>query len=131
MKNKLYILILFVLFAGCTQTIENKFLDKWEIVSVVQNGNDVSEEHNPKGNRYITFSNDGTFKSGGDPYGKNTGRYFVNNLNYYLFLDSDAGPDDDSIWIVSFDGNNMSWKGVGNEFAEGFQINYLRSKNWQ
>jgi hypothetical protein len=131
MKNILIPALFLVVAAGCTQTIENKFLDKWEMISVIQNRDDVSETHNPKGNRFITFSNDGTFESGGDPYGKNTGKYFVNNLNYTLYLDSDAGPDDDSIWIVSFEGNYMQWQGQGNEFAEGFLIKYKRSKNWQ
>jgi hypothetical protein len=131
MKNILIPVLFLVFAAGCTQTIENKFLDKWEMLTVIQNGDDVSETHNPKGNRFITFSNDGTFESGGDLYGKNTAKYFVNNLNYTLYLDSDAGPDDDSIWIVSFEGNYMQWQGQGNEFAEGFLIKYKRSKNWQ
>lgn len=125
------IIFLLILITSCTQTIENKFLDKWDIISVEQNGQDVSDEHNPKSNRYITFSNDGTFESGGEPYGRNTGKFYVNNLSYTLFLDSDAGPNDDSNWIVSFNGNNMSWKGFGSEFADGFLIEYKRSKNWQ
>jgi hypothetical protein len=40
---------------------------------VVQNGAVVSDEHNPQKNRYITFNKDGSFESGGDPYGTNTG----------------------------------------------------------
>jgi hypothetical protein len=34
-----------------------------------------------------------------------------------LFLDSDAGPEDDSQWTINIAGGTMFWQGVGSEWA--------------
>lgn len=94
--------------------------------SVVQSGNDVTSQHNPKNNRYISFLEDGTFESGGDPFGINTGKYSFDKSGS-LLLDSEAGPEDDSIWDISFEEDLMVWKGLGSEFARNFILKHRRA----
>lgn len=94
--------------------------------SVFQDENDVTGEHNPQSNRYIIFKKDGSFETGGDPYALNTGLFYVNSLRKTLYIDSGVGPDDDSSWYFSFDGEKLIWRGFGNEFAAGFKIVHVR-----
>ena len=84
----------------------------------------MSKDHNPSNNRFIEFKEDGTFESGGDPYGKNTGKFYVNNHVKTLHLDSDVGPNDDSYWSITLEKGIMKWKGTGSEFAKEFVITY-------
>lgn len=94
---------------------------------VFQDSTDVSNEHNPANNRFIEFFADGTFRSGGDPNGENTGEYSFDEKGI-LFLDSDAGPDDDSYWSVAYSNSQMKWNGVGAPRAERFTIVHQRVK---
>ena len=97
---------------------------------IVQDGtSDVSSEHNPESDRYIIFNSDNTFESGGSPYGKNTGAWTLDQESGELFLNSDAGEDDDSYWIVRFDGEAMHWQGARFEFNKRFTIEHKRSKS--
>ena len=73
----------------------------------------MSHIHNPQDNRWIEFYENGSFESGGTPYGKNTGKYILNEDKQTLFLDSDAGEEDDSNWRVAFEHGAMIWVGVG------------------
>jgi hypothetical protein len=107
--------------------VEEKLEGKWMMHQVVQDGNDVSEEHNPHRERYIIFRDDGTFESGGRPYGSNTGRYDYSPVNGHLFLVSDAGPEDDSQWRVTIEQDTMRWQGMGGEWANRFIIIHHRS----
>ncbi|MEQ9405920.1 MAG: hypothetical protein RIM99_20175 [Cyclobacteriaceae bacterium] len=74
------IITLLLLISGTplfSQKLENSVLGKWTMFQVEKEGMDVTAEHNPKGNRFFIFKSDGTFESGGDPYGRNTGRYLL------------------------------------------------------
>lgn len=95
---------------------------------VLQDGQDVSSEHNPFGERFLVLNTDSTFESGGRPYGSNTGTYLYMSEDNTLFLDSDAGPDDDSQWIVSIQGDSMHWQGYGSEWALAFEIVHRKDK---
>lgn len=108
------------------ESLENTLQGMWLIDEIIQQGKDVSSEHNPKNNRFIIFKSDGTFESGGDPYGKNTGDFYVNGLTSGLHLDSDSGPDDDSYWSVTIKKGLMYWRGTGSEFAKEFEIRYKK-----
>lgn len=100
------------------------------MAQIVQDGtNDVSAEHNPENNRFILFNADQTFESGGDPYGKNTGTWRMDETSRELFLNSDAGAEDDSYWIVSIDGRTMNWQGARFEFNKRFLITHTRTEN--
>ena len=98
----------------------------WTMSKIIDQGTDVSAEHNPEGDRYIVLRSDGQFESGGQPYGRNTGRWSYDPVRAELALDSDAGPDDDSRWVVRLRGNTMEWTGVGSEFARRFRITARR-----
>lgn len=93
---------------------------------IYDDGTDVSEEHNPAGDRYIVLRADGQFESGGQPYGRNTGRWTYDPESQELGLDSDAGAQDDSRWSVRLRGDVMEWSGVGSEFARRFRITSRR-----
>lgn len=99
---------------------------RWAMDRVYDGEQDVTAEHNPAGNRWMAFSNDGTFESGGDPYGPNTGRWTLDAATGELYLDSDAGEGDDSYWIVSIEGDSMRWQGARSAFTERFTLHFAR-----
>jgi len=101
---------------------------KWMMYKVFQNGEDVTKEHNPHHERYLIFKSDSSFESGGRPFGKNSGKYSLNKAGNKLFLDSDAGTEDDSYWNFTISYDTMYWQGYGSEWAENFQIIQIRKK---
>lgn len=107
--------------------LDQKLEGKWMMHQVLQDDNDVSDEHNPYGERYIIFMEDGTFESGGRPFGSNTGLYRYSPEEGNLFLDSDAGQEDDSQWKITIDYDTMIWQGLGGEWANRFRIVHHRS----
>ena len=115
-------------FIGYTQNLEKQLVGRWEMHKVIQDGNDVTAEHNPESNRFFIFKDDGTFGSGGDPYGPNSGRYFVNNLNSSLYIDSAVGHEDDSMWYIKIEGNQLKWQGFGTKWAERFVVINTKSR---
>ena len=125
---KFSIILFFVCISVTVQAqkLERKLIGKWEMSLVIMDGTDVTEEHNPKNNRFFIFEENGTFESGGDPYGKNTGRVFVNNLNRTIYIDSDQGADDDSMWIVSFDKDEMIWSGTNTDWNGRFEVRHKK-----
>ncbi len=100
----------------------------WELHKVIQYGREVTPQHNPYKERYLILREDNTFESGGRPYGKNTGTYTFDTSDRILFMDSDAGPEDDSKWLVDMRGDTMYWKGIGTEWAESFEMIQVRKK---
>ena len=124
------ILMLIVPFASCKNIerqgapLREDLYGRWYIESVFQDGNDVTDQHNPSDNRWIEFEDDGGFVSDGDPYGRNTGRWMMDLENKELYLDSDAGEGDDSYWIVGFEEGKMQWRGTRSEFTERFVVVY-------
>jgi len=127
MKIRIITLFLGILLAGFSFPGNNKLIGKWMMHEVIQNDQDVTGEHNPHSERYMVFNEDGTFLSGGRPYGKNTGKFKYNKDKRSLFLDSDAGKEDDSRWKVNFRGDTMYWQGVGTEWADGFILVHVRA----
>ena len=107
--------------------LDQKLEGKWMMWQVIQDGNDVSAEHNPQAERYIIFYEDGAFESGGRPYGLNTGRYEYSPEDGILYLISDAGPEDDSRWKVTIESDTMTWNGLGSEWANRFRITHRRA----
>lgn len=99
------------------------------MLKVIQDGKDVTEEHNPFGERFFKMNNDGTFESGGRPYGRNTGKYVYTSESKHLFLDSDVGPDDDSNWKITLKGDTLLMQGTGTAWAERFQMIHVKKKS--
>lgn len=96
------------------------------MVKIYQDGHDVSADHNPAQDRYIHFKDDGSFESGGTPVGINTGSYQFNAEERKLFIDSDAGEEDDSYWMVDISRDTMLWQGIGSPWAESFRLVHVR-----
>ena len=126
MKKLSFILVVFAIF-GCNSNSKDGITGKWIMNKVIQNGQDVTEEHNPHNERYLILKPDSSFESDGRPFGKNTGRYSFNEEDNKLFLDSDVGPNDDSYWNVRISNDTMFWQGFGSEWAENFQIVQIRN----
>ena len=99
---------------------------KWLMHQVIQDGQDVTAEHDPYDERYLILKSDSSFESGGRPYGINTGKYLFDPEEKTLFLDSDAGPEDDSHWNISIRKDTMYLQGYGSEWAENFQLIHVR-----
>ena len=93
---------------------------------VLDDGVDVSAEANPARDRYLVLHADGTFESGGQPYGRNDGLWVYRDGTRRLGLDSDLGPDNDSVWEVTLRGDVMEWRGVGSDYARRFRITSRR-----
>lgn len=122
-------LLLPLLLAFCVPdgALTDALVGRWTMATVVQDGRDVTAEHNPAGDRYVVFHADGTFETGGTPYGRNTGRWTFDEGTQELYLDSDAGEGDDSYWTVTFDGDAMRWQGARSEFTERFVVTHMRA----
>ena len=127
MKN-LSTLLIIVLFVGCTSYTKDEITGKWLMHKVIQNGQDVTSEHDPYDERFVILKSDSSFESGGRPLGKNTGKYVFNSVGHTLFLDSDTGPEDDSQWKVTIQGDTMHWQGYGSEWAIRFELIHLKEK---
>ena len=115
-----FFLVFGLLACNTSPSLQSQLVNHWEMASIMQNGQDVSEQHNPKNNRWIDLQSDGTFISDGDPYGRNTGRWTINEQNMELFLDSDAGEGDDSYWIAEIKEDQVFLKGTRSDFTEQF-----------
>lgn len=135
MPRLLALAALAALAAGCTTTApadtsgprdapnRAALVGRWGMEAILDQGADVSDEHNPAGDRYIELYADGTFESGGQPYGRNTGRWTYTPTRRELFIDSNLGPEDDSRWVVTLRGGDvMEWGGTGSAFARRFRI---------
>jgi hypothetical protein len=115
-----------MMFSGCTSSPEEFLTGEWQMHKVIQDGQEVTSEHDPFDERFLIIKDDNTFESGGRPYGKNTGKYEFNITEHTLFLDSDSGPEDDSNWRVTFQGDTMFWQGYGAEWAEAFELIHIK-----
>ena len=124
-KSALVILLL-VTFISCSSNESQSINGKWLLHAVVQSGENVTEEHDPFDERFLTINEDGTFASGGRPFGENTGKYELNQEDMTLFFDSDLGEEDDSNWIVTLNGDTMHWQGYGTAWAEDFELIHVR-----
>ena len=132
MRSLLPVCTLLLVYAcGSPQPKETQaasaIIGTWTMEQVLRDGADVTREHNPADNRWIRFDSKGTFTSDGDPMGRNTGRWSLADSSSELYLDSDAGENDDSYWIVSFASDTMRWAGARFDFNKRFELVHLRS----
>jgi hypothetical protein len=134
-----YILILttvLIVIFSCSREISfsEKISSKWDMIKVVELSEDVTEIHNPNNNRWISFKADtdspaiGSFKSGTGRKTENTGKWSFSEESNELYLDSDAGVEDDSYWEVSFNADSMFWNGRKFEFNKRFEIIHKKSQ---
>jgi hypothetical protein len=133
---KLILPCIFIVALSCSRqnNFSEKISGKWIMVKVLELSEDVTENHNPGRNRWISFNADkdkpgsGSFESGTGGKMQNTGKWFFNENEKEFFLDSDAGEEDDSYWEVSFNSDSMHWKGRKFEFNKRFEIFYKKSE---
>jgi hypothetical protein len=96
------------------------------MIKVLELSKDVTAKHNPDNSRWVSFQKDSTFESGAGEKTDNTGKWIIDENEKELYLDSDAGEDDNSYWEVTFDANIMHWKGGRFEFNKRFEIVHQR-----
>ncbi|MBX2819206.1 MAG: hypothetical protein KTR29_05965 [Rhodothermaceae bacterium] len=106
--------------------LNSELIGMWVMGSVYQDTLDVTDEHNPALNRWIAFSEEGTFESGGAPYGYNSGKWGYTSESNELFLDSDAGEGDDSYWIIINSDTSMEWQGTRSDFTSQFKLKFKK-----
>lgn len=112
---------------GLMVKASEKIIGKWKMEQVLEGDRDITKDLNPEGDRWIAFKTNGTFASGGGPYGANTGKYSIDDKTETLFLDSNAGEDDDSNWKFTFEGDKLIMSGVGTERQEKTKVIFLRA----
>lgn len=118
-----------LLLVSCSsnKSLEKQILGKWTMEEVYDGEQNVTSQHNPQKNRWIKFNRNGSFESGGDPFGYNDGNWEFNKEKSTLFLDSKT-DDDDSEWKLSFQNDNtMIWTGIGTPRQEGFKLVHKRA----
>ena len=119
--------LLFVsLFLFSCSNPKHQILGKWKMDKVLEREANMSHIHNPHEDRWIRFYQNGSFESGGKPYGRNSGRYTLNTEKQIIYLDSDAGEDDDSKWQFSLSRQKMNWTGIGSERQRSTKILYSK-----
>lgn len=127
MKNILLIILITTLIVSCGQSdhLDQRIIGTWTLDKVYEYTNDVTEKHNPKNDRWIEFKEDGSFVSDGEPFGRNTGRWKVDNEKAILYIDSDV-DDDDSEWKVTFVQDKTIWTGIGHPRKESTKLVHKR-----
>lgn len=126
MKFLVHLVFLAFITASCqSRSAQDQLVGTWFMDKVFEYDKDVTEKHNPANDRWIEFKPDGTFVSDGQPFGRNTGRWKVDNEQSILYLDSDV-DDDDSEWKISFDGDKTTWTGIGHPRKENTKLVHRR-----
>lgn len=127
MKFASLIIFTAILLASCSgsESPEKQILGKWSMDKVLEGDKDVTNIHNPEGNRWIKFNRNGSFETGGDPHGYNDGNWELDD-KLVLFLDS-REENDDSEWKISIDGDQMTWIGIGTPRQENFKLEHVRT----
>lgn len=124
--SKTLIIAGLLFLAGCSsQSIENQIVGRWSMDRVLQHDNDVTAEHNPEGDRWIEFFEDKTFKTGGTPYGENTGTWYLKEGGTILYLESSV-ENDDSEWNLTLREDEMQWTGIGDPGKEAYTLIHVR-----
>lgn len=129
----IYLLItLSLALMSCSEdtSLRGKIEGTWKMTKVLDRSKDVTRNHNPDNNRWIRFTKDdkiqngGLFESGRGEQKENTGKWSLNGFE--IFIDSDAGDEDDSYWQVIIDGDKMHWIGQRFDFNKRFEIFYKK-----
>ena len=113
-------------FCAKDKSLSERIIGKWKMTMVLELSLDVTSKHNPDNDRWIRFIDDpeiengGKFESGKGDSTENTGKWFIDKD--VLFIDSDAGKDDDSYWQITINDDEMRWKGRKFEFNKRFEI---------
>ena len=99
---------------------------RWTMLAVHRDDFDVSSDHNPSANRWIELREDGTFRSGSDPYGTNTDGPTLDPTSSELYADSDVDEEGDSSWIVQASDPGLQLGGDKSAFKRRFRLQCRR-----
>ena len=127
-------LCLVLMIVSCKQKASNNIVTQdsligtWDMERVMEYGEDETEKHNPAHDRWVEFKADGTFVSDGTPFGRNQGRWKLDQGRSILIIDSDV-DDDDSEWNVSLLDDVMTWTGIGHPRKENTTLIHRRGKS--
>ena len=108
------------------QALPSELMGMWIMGKVYQDTLDVTDEFNPGWNRWVTFTEEGSFESGGAPIGYSSGSWQFDSTSSELFLDSDAGEEDDSYWFVSETDTSMEWTGARSEITSQYRLTFIK-----
>jgi len=127
MRQPWTILVSALFFVACNSksAINQNLTGKWKMERVFEANKDVTDQHNPAGNRWMGIYEDGSFESDGDPYGHNTGKWRYQEKDSTFFIDSDV-EDDDSAWKISLDKDNLVMNGMGTPRQKSFRLEFSR-----
>lgn len=127
LKPSFFLLCVFFLASCGSKSMKESITGKWWMHRVFNDSIEVTDEHNPKENRFILLNEDGTFESGGDPFGKNTGTWNFDEEKTMLHLYSDI-EGDDSDWRIEWKKGEMVWWGFGDPGKERFKLIHKRAQ---
>ena len=94
------------------------------MVRIVEGGEDISNRIGDEAHRRIQFYADGTFESDGKPFGEMRGEYSFDESSGKILLKRDDHERYVSSWIVTFEGYDLVFSGIGR--AARFKV-YLNS----
>jgi hypothetical protein len=86
----------------------------------------VTTRENPNQDRFIDFRSDGSFRSGGEPYGPVNGSWEILPDKVLQITPEDNDEVGESTWKVTFDKSQMIWRGTGNATLERFEIFWVK-----
>lgn len=98
----------------------------WTMDKVYEKKVNVTNRENPNRDRYISFQADGTFMSGGEPYGDVTGTWEILPDRTLLITPSNHDEVGTSQWIATIKGATMVWRGTGNDELERLEVHWLK-----
>ena len=98
----------------------------WELGNVYENQVNVTNRENPNRDRFITFNSDGTFISGGVPYGELSGTWIITEEKTLRIIPDMEGEVGSSEWKVSFEKDIMSWTGTIKSGLDRFELTWRR-----
>lgn len=98
----------------------------WELGNVYENQVNVTNRENPNRDRFITFYPNGTFVSGGAPYGDLSGKWIITEEKTLRIIPDKEGEVGSSEWNVSFDKEIMNWTGTIKSGLDRFELSWRK-----
>lgn len=109
-----------------SSNLKEQISGKWEMAGVRIFNDDASPTLNPLNNRWLSFGPNDTFTSGSGEVQENAGTYILTATEARLDMDSDAGPGDDSSWLLTLRNDTLLMRGIGTERQENSEVILVR-----
>ncbi|NQV52327.1 MAG: hypothetical protein HQ500_04050 [Flavobacteriales bacterium] len=125
MRSAIIILFIALLHLNGQAQTNEELIGDWAMESAADVGENVTAQEDPHNERWIQFQSNGSFKSDGRPVGKSAGQWTYDVPSHTLALKSNSG-DNDSKWLVHFEDEKMSWRGLGEGNKTTMVVTYVR-----